>query len=107
VTQLTDSSTIAWSEPQGAGANAPLLANVKPSGFQTPVSITLLPNSFSTTVPVTGCKPTSTMSYPLPVSRDARGDVGNMDFTMGTDEFTINHASNPLTDRRFTALLTY
>ena len=107
MTQLTNSATVTWSEPQGAGANAPLLANVKTSGFQTPVPFTLTPNALSTVVPVTGCLPTSMMSYPLPVSRDARGDVGNMDFVMGTDQFTVNHASNPLTDRRFITLLTY
>ena len=63
---------------------------------------TLAANTTSTIVPMTGCVPTSSFGgVPWPQTLHAANAIDTTYYTMGTDEITINHASNSLTDRKF------
>ena len=81
-----------------------------PGAFMTSGTFTLTPNATSTIVPVTGCLPTSKMPLPCPLyegTGHAANDIPTTSYTMGTNQFTINHASNSRTDRTFMFVLFY
>jgi hypothetical protein len=79
-----------------------------PPTFMTTGTFTLTPNQLLTVVPVTGCLPTSKMAAPCPLwegTGHAANDMIGSSYEMGTDEFTVHHASNPRTDRKFMFVL--
>lgn len=77
-------------------------------GYFTVGDFTLAANTTSTIVPLTGCVPTSSFSgVPWPQTLHAANAIDTTYYTMGTDEITINHASNSLTDRKFGFVLFY
>lgn len=66
---------------------------------------TLNANATSTAVLVAGCKPTSTMPTPCPITAHAANDMGTTSYTMQTGQFTVTLANNSRTDRTFMYLL--
>jgi hypothetical protein len=64
-------------------------------------TFTLTPNASSTVVPLTGCKPSSTMPCPCPLTAHAANDVPFTSYTMQTDQFTVSHPNNPNADSKF------
>jgi hypothetical protein len=105
ISQYTGNPSAPYVTKKAAVGLLPSVATFFAAGF-----FTLTPNATSTIVPVTGCLPTSVMPLPCPLyegTGHAANDIPTTSYTMGTDLFTVNHANNPRTDRKFMFILFY
>jgi hypothetical protein len=68
-------------------------------------TFTLAINQTTTVVIALGCVPTSRMSSPCPLTPHAAASMASTSYTMGTNQFTVTHASNSQSDRTFMYVL--